>query len=240
MGFLGIVWLILGLIIKAVLAYGILHILSAVILLTFGRLKKEPDGTLILDHDSWHFKIAYPFKRYEFDRYKKDNRENRYDYYSLWTHYMAEGGVNICYYVSKFTNSLIFGWPFIILMLVVLILLDIIFLSFGKYVVPNVKNLNGSLNDASMDLKLPRIGKYRILPIYILAPTIYSWCLWQYPHSTIHNTLTVAVGILFIAIVLGIYLACSWLSKTNQEDVSIAREWISAKKKGYCKILKVV
>ena len=51
-------------ILATILGILVLYALTTGIVLLFAKIEKEPDGTPILDTNSWHFKMAYPVGRH--------------------------------------------------------------------------------------------------------------------------------------------------------------------------------
>ena len=58
-----------------------LYVLTATVLLSIARIEKGANGKLILDPNSWHFKVAYPFKRFKILDLVDELREARREKY---------------------------------------------------------------------------------------------------------------------------------------------------------------
>lgn len=199
------------------------YVLTVLALLALIRLKKDGDGNLILDSTSWHFKMAYPFLKF--------------DSYFLET--LRKKGTNICSYCAKLVFMLYIGWPCILVFKILVLYIALIaFLFLGKWESFNLQKWqkDGELHITTINL--PRIKGYKICPIYLLTLLIYIWSWLRYPVIIYSFTITALVAALATAMLVAICISISCLRKT--ESFNLALIWITDRKKRLCHHLKVV
>lgn len=131
-----------------ILFFVAIYIFGALILFAFAKLGKDEEGNLLLDPESWHFKITYAEQRFHYDFF----------YSSDW-HKM-----NLCKYIRQFSRALFIIWPFIIVFWLALLVAAPIFFLFGKYPVLGVENFAGPVK-ITEDIKWMK--KWKILPIHV-------------------------------------------------------------------------
>lgn len=209
---------------------GGLYIVTTTILLLIARIEKDKDGDLILDPDSWHFKLTFPFVKFH-----------------LYLVERLSGDINICKYCIKFSLMLYLGWP----MLIILICLKTVVYSplmflFGLYPIANLESMSWAKSDFieffHVDvgrIRMPKIKENSIVPFYVVVPIAYITCLNFYTNVTLIVSL-VGLGLaVLIALAVSIVFTYRWLVKTDEETVSLVREWMGSRKRKFCRTMKV-
>lgn len=202
----------------------ILYALTTLVVLCFARIEKEPDGTPILDTNSWHFKVAYPCKRYDL----------------LFIKDLGRGypKVSVCGYFWRLFLMIWIGWPFWALLT---LFVSTVCLIFGYVATPDFKEIDRYqvLEMNFKKIRLPRISRFRILPVYAFVLSGYVWLLCTQLRATLFRTLEIlgmAVGFLTC---LALVELVSWLRWTDQKKVSLVREMVRAKVNRWCPFMKV-
>ena len=176
--------------VKVVLAIIGLYIATAAVFMASARLKKDSNGNLILDPESWHFKTTFPMRK--FDVYKVKD---------------LSGSISLCGYFYRFFMMLFLGWPFILIWAIAkTILYSPFMILFGYYPVADLRSMYEMANDYGPfgvkveQIYLPRIYGYRIFPIYLIVPTVY-WICWKFwPITTIQVSIWTAELILGVIV----------------------------------------
>jgi len=203
---------------------GGLYILTATVFLLTARIEKDKDGDLILDPDSWHFKLSFPFLKFSLRAVEK-----------------LSGNINICKYCIKFFLMLYLGWP----MLIIFICLKTIVYSpfmflFGFYPIANLMSMSDELMHVDVGyIKTPEIKGVPIVPFYAVAPIAYVASLIYYTNVTLVATLACLALAVLIALGVGISFTHEWLTETDEKTVSLVREWAGSKKRKFCRTMKV-
>jgi len=201
----------------------VLYVLTTTVLLFFAKFKKNEKDDLILDPDSWHFKLSYPILTRKFDSYDIIEYKDRFNL-----------NLNICSYAIKFFFMLYVGWPLLILWSCFKTVVYTPFMIlFGYFPVANIESMieyDIPLAVNVGEILLPEIKGYKIFPIYIVLPIVY-FAGWRY---FFNDTMIVSLSILIAAIVFAIIIGLVKLNQTNQKEVSLVRAWLSAKKNKVC------
>lgn len=199
----------------------ILYAITATFFLLTAKLEKDKDGYLVLDPQSWHFKLAFPFR-------------SRYRPHSL--KYLSDH-MSICGYFVKLFWMLYFGWPIIALWLIAKTLVYAPFmLTFGYYPIANLKSMAWGDDDAILHVA---VGKKKWVR-YFFFPLVYSisWTYWP------AKTYTISLGAVIIAVCIAaigglIYLHDRKIDDDSEGRVSLAKEWLMAKKRRVCPVTKI-
>lgn len=217
-----------------------LHTVTVVIVFLLARIKKDAEGNYILDPNSWHFRLAYPFKRKEYLK----NRSYDKNYYE-------DERIGICRYFAKLSWMLYVGWPILLFVeFIRTILLFPFFFLGGRVIVPSVESLHSAAKRDNVfefvDTKDAtfKLGKVTVLPLYWLVPSVYALLFWQYRAGTVHYTFwtlgIILAAVVIVAIIAGISAFIGWFLESNGESVSLMREWTGAKIRGVCPLAKIV
>lgn len=125
---------------------------------------RNPDGLITISRNSWHSKIAYPFKRYDsFPEYSD----------------------NFFSYFTKIFFMFFFGWPFLISWeaIKMTVVSPFLFLV-GIYAVPDLKEMDKYENPFAFRVRefyVPTTTNgFKIFPIYILGPIFYLWLAYKW------------------------------------------------------------
>ncbi len=231
-----------------VLPAAVFYAFTAMVFLSVARIEKSANGKLILDPDSWHFKVAYPFAR---DKVVKAIRkikktecippdERRYfdrEGYKDARELLASYSRGLCAYFFKFFVMLYFAWPILIILIILWFVVGGGVMSlFGYY--PVMEN-----EVPCRRYPLPRVYGIRLLPIYLLALVLYAALWYAYPGDTsaITGVTVVLVGTaaLIVAFIWTCVTIICWFRKTDKKSVSMVREWVSAKKQGVCPLTEI-
>ncbi len=216
-------------ILAAILGILALYALTIGIVLLFAKIEKEPDGTPILDTDSWHFKLAYPI--------------NRHDEKFL-ERFSSLKKISICAYFIKLFVALWIEWPIILVISAIgTIVTSMISISFGLVTIMDWRIWweGREIVDLFRSKKvwLPTIGSHRVWPVWLVAPAIYIWLLCLNSKLMLQWTFTVLGAVLCIVVLIALCILCVWFSKTDQKKASLTRGWLMAKKNKWCPLMKV-
>jgi len=201
-----------------------LYFLTTMALLLTAKFKKNEKSNLILDPDSWHFKLCHPMLTREYGSYDIIRHKEKFDL-----------PFNICPYAAQFFLMLYIGWPVLILWCCLKTLVYTPFMIlFGSYPIANIESMvlfSGNLFtvDAGV-VPLPEIKGHKIYPAYIILPITYFIGWLYFPKVTA----TVSIMVLGIATGIAVMTGLNKLVKTDQKEVSLIREWLSAKKNKVC------
>lgn len=218
-----------------------LYAFTATIFLFLARLEKNAEGKLVVDPDSWHFKVAYPMGRAKvLEALKPDSVSNlaRWQAEDILASYRK----GLCAYFFKFFFMLYLGWPFLAVFAVLSgVVFNFFTLPFGHY----CRTLAALLQDRFVLKRypLPRIYGIRLLPIYFIVPLLYG-TLWYFfpnivPDLTVFLLLCFGIGILAVVVIWAIVSAISWFRRTDEKSVNVVREWVAAKKEGVCPMVEI-
>lgn len=211
-----------------------LYIAAAAAFMLSARLKKDADGNLILDPESWHFKAAYPFRKF-----------------NIYAVKYLSGRISVCGYFRKLFLMLFMGWPILIALAVFKTLTYAPFmLLFGYYPIADHLSIHESWGYGDGDsagpfavhavkISLPEFRGYQIFPVYLIIPLAYlaCWMLWPGIAAAITVTaLTIAIGIVIVA---GVLMFAMAINKTHSGTIGIVKEYVSSKKKGVCRLMIV-
>ena len=148
---------------------------------------KNKDGQITIGINSWHARIAYPFRRY---KPYLDCSDNFFSYF------------------TKVFFMFFLWWPFIILLetIKLTISLPILFL-FGNYAFSDLKGMSKTENPVWLEVKEFHVptttSGFEIFPLYILGPLFYLWLVYKWTFWML--TLgAVTVGIVLLILLLGI------------------------------------
>ncbi len=206
----------------------LLYVVTATVLLFSAKFKKNEKGNLILDPGSWHFKLTHPLLTRKFSLYDIKRNPAYFDLPS-----------NICPYAIEFFLMLYIGWPVLIIWLIFKTVLYLPFMiMFGFYPIADIVSmLEWGGNPFTVNvgkISLPKIGKYKIFPIHIILLATYAIGWFYNPSLTLASiiwVLSVAGG---VSTIIGLGWFYNWVKKTDQKEVSLAREWLSANKNKVC------
>ena len=208
------------------------YLVNVLVLLALARIERDENGKLLLDTGSWHFKLAYPFK-------KRD---------SVFLGVIREDGMNLCPYVQKLFWTLYLGWPAMILWETTrTVLCNSLLPFFGSYYRPGRIQewyWNGEIHPLYSDkqmkeIPLPKLWGEKIRPIYLVILAIPAYFLITDGDRFIRVSLVALMAALITAVIFGIaYLVARFLN-TKQGKASLAREWLQAKHRRICPKLEV-
>lgn len=205
------------------------YVITGLVFVFTAQLNDE-DGEPWVDTESLHFKMAFPFARYN----------------SWYMEGLIAGRekVGICIYFAKFFFTLYLAWPFIITLqtLKTAIYTPFLFLA-GYYPNPfDLSCMTGNYgNPFYLELKkfrLPKIYGVKLYPILVVAPVLYAISWVYFPSATWNVTgqsLTILGIILVAALIFATFAA---YSDSESGKVGLFKSWVEAKKKMVCPILK--
>lgn len=222
---------LLWLVLYVVFGFVILYLVGIPVFLLMARLKRRPDGALVIDHNSWHFQMATLL----FTDWPKDS--NSYRVHLETAKHMK---VSICrYYRNVCLGSFIFVlsvaffccfWLFLLLVNILTILVAGGVISLGK----NWGNM--------YLLPLPKVFDYRVWPIayIVLGALLYYRPEGLIPVATkLGWTLLWIVGVLAAMVaILALYFYVADIFE-KEDDVPFAVEWLKAKYRGVCPYVEV-
>jgi len=211
------------------LSLAVLYVVTATVFLLIARIEKDKDGILILDPESRHFKMSYPFLKFK-----------------KWQVEELSEKISLCRYFAKFFFMLYIGWPTLAVWcsLKTVAYAPFMFL-FSRYPIANIRSMSNEYD--SNELFNVKVGHLRLLkvrgvtvhpfgPLAILA-YLLSWA--YFPSSTFYFTRAIVIIITAIAVIATVVVGICWLLATDQGGVSLIREWVMAKKKGMCPPLRI-
>lgn len=132
----------------------------------FGKtMIKNEDGETVVSTNSWHFRIAYPFKR--FDKYSHPASRSFLSYF------------------TKILFMLFLGWPVLLSWETVKMIIYLpLFFLFGRFPIPDFKEISETENPFGLKIiqfYVPTTAsRFEILPIFIIIPPLYGWLLYQW------------------------------------------------------------
>ncbi len=202
------------------------------IFLLTAKLKRRHDGTLVINHKSWHFKIAYLLVLDE---------ENSDHYKRILASTKAKR-VGICEYYFKFYFSCSFLLISVITFCLAwtgLFLFNFVSILVAGYTFTLRLNNFGQ----SYAIPLPRLFGYRIWPIvYIVLGAL----AYYRPSISIPVILEASAWLLVIAVFIAVITSLSILIvyfiklfRRKEGDVPLAVEWIKAKFRKLCPYAEV-
>lgn len=222
-------WWMIGQIALCVLG---LYILTACVFLVTARIKKDADETLILIPNSWHFKATFPIMRLSRYRIKE-----------------LSGRIGLCGYFCKFFLMLFVGWPIIAVgALLKTIVYSPFMLLFGYFPIADLNSVVEAdylplLAVRVKKIPLPRIQGFKLFPAYAALPFGYVACWLLWPGITLAVTRAILVFIGVIAVFIGLLIVLSrvrnWYKKTDSELVILVKEWVTAKTRRLCPLIKI-
>lgn len=166
---------------------------------------KNKDGLTTISRNSWHFRIAYPFRKYD--------RHSRYS-------------DNFFSYFTKVFFMFFLGWPCLILWEVIKMTVALpILLLFGYYAFSDLEVMDKYNNPFLLKIKQLYVptttAGFEIFPIYILGTILYIWLVYKW----------IFVVLALSAVVIGLILIL-WLVGTMEESElanRILRYWRQSK-----------
>ena len=202
------------------------YFLAAGSLLLAARLERDEDGNLVIDSNSWHFKVAYPYKRhltYELDQLKRR-------------------GIGMCRYGAKLFFMTFVGWP---INGIVLVLSNVlvgpawfIFLGDLAYARLGFSKTDLQFVVEARTLTMPRISGERIVPVVFLLLAAYIWFWIELTPLALTSTIWSSIAVVLWVLMIGI---CDLFIKLSRGQVktSLVVGWLSARKKKVCPIARV-
>ncbi|HEY4484442.1 MAG TPA: hypothetical protein VI978_01830 [Candidatus Paceibacterota bacterium] len=219
-----------------------LYIATTTILLLSARLKKNSaTGNLILDPNSWHFRFIHPFLVRNYDT---NSIIIHRDTIHFKEKYLLSDG--LCGYSFQFFLSLYIFWPILILLSCAKTILYAPFtILFGYYPIANLESMTnafGCPSPLAVDfgkIPLPEIKGHRIFPIYVLLPSAYIVCWLVFPTQAVVLTILIVSTATLFGLVVVVDKFTNRLKNTENENVSLVKEWVSAKHKKVCPKLEI-
>lgn len=237
------------------------YILATIVFFSLVRIEKDEKGNLILDLDSWHFKFAYPLKKFKIkkavealERTRANAKADtdsilRAEDYAKKVCLSFKTG--ICAYGAKIFWMTYFGWPALI---VFLVLKTIVYLPFmvllGSFPIASLKTMSNVLyynsDNTIIALAAVGVGKiplskiygYRIFPIYYIFPLVYSALLYFYLQETWNVTFWVLSSALAISCAAAFIIFLFWICDTDRKSVNLFKEWFVSQKQKVCPIME--
>lgn len=208
-----------------------LYVLTAAVFLLTARIGKTENGELVIDPGSWHFKIVYPFRKF-------DNLE-------------SFPPINLCGYFAQFFFMLFLGWPFLVFFLFLKTVVYLpFFLMFGRYPVANLMSMRYPAAGApfwveAREIRLlrPKIKGFTFYPFYLIVPLAYGLGCLYYPSivSSINWILSLfAVIVLGACFLTGFQWLFNWLKTTNEHSISLVKEMVRAKINKWCPRVTII
>ena len=179
------------------------------------NLLRNADGHLILSVNSWHFKLAYPFRKFLMSDSSLLNK-------------------SFFVYFSKIYYMVTFGWPILIALQTIKMVVGtpLLLFIFGLYLKPGLRMMQKEENPFAMETKelyIPSIcNGFQIFPIYIVLVTLFSWLAYRWPYLTIGITLVIT-GLVTMVLLI-IYLCDRGLFKSvNEWFIKLVRHQVIKK-----------
>lgn len=196
--------------------------LGAIFYIFCKSMIKNEKGLITINTDSWQFRIAYPFRKYD-----------RGSIYSK----------NFFSYFTKVFFMFFLGWPCLILWEVIKITVALpILLLFGCYAFSDLEVMDKDDNPFLLKVKQLHVPTtatgFEIFPIYILGIIVYIWLAYKWTFMVLTLS-AVVIGLISLLWLLGTIeeseLANHVLSYWRQSKIksSIERIYYSVKKYNY-------
>ena len=230
----------------------VLYLVGIPVFYLTANLKKRPDGTLVIDRNSWHFQIVNDLIIFRFfsGKNSKAFQQKLKD--------VKAKRVKICGYYAKFylmslltlVATLIFTVIFLFARFIALVANIITILLFGNVTWLNFAS-EGNLFKTYKRIPLPRVFGHRVWPVvyFAVAAMIYYWP--AYGNSVAASATAVVSGIIWTWVFyLIFYLILALFSLLlvalfiraglqNKNKVSLARVWIKARYEKACPWVEV-
>lgn len=217
-------WTIIGQVALSILG---LYVITASVFLSLARININPEGNLTLDPNSRHFRITFPAKRY-----------SPYEIRRL------SGTLTLCGYFARFFLMLYAGWPILATWVALkTVLYSPFMLMFGYYPVADLQSMIGFYGHPFFvrvkSIKLPEVKGFTLFPAYavILLSYLFFWIYW--PGKAWQVTFWALTIIGAVAVLAGVSAVHKWLQKTDQESVSLIKEWVTAKIRRACPLVEI-
>ncbi|MBI2676524.1 MAG: hypothetical protein HYX21_01020 [Candidatus Yanofskybacteria bacterium] len=200
-----------------------LYVLTTTTLLLTAKFKKNEKGNPVLDPDSWHFKLCHPILTRKHNSHTIIEHQNGFNL-----------SLSICSYSADFFLMLWVSWPVLILWSITRTIVYAPFMTlFGYFPIADIdsmvwRDFPFAVNVG--EIPLPEIKGHKIFPVYVVSPIIYS-AGWLYFTEV---TKMVSIWSFGVAIAIAVMIVSTKLTKTNQKEVSLVREWLLAKKSKVC------
>ena len=189
------------------------YALAAMVFLLVARLQKDATGNLLLNPNSWHFKVAYPFSE-------------------------RRGTLGLCHYFMRFLFMLMVAWPFIVVLeSVKFVIYNALLLPFGSYSFPDIAE--AYWDDAWLYAGVGSLHIRPFMPLYVIAPATYIWLYHAHRHATLYWTAEVGKWAGIVLAVIAFFVGLFYFTETDQEDVSLFREGLRAKWRRVCPLATI-
>lgn len=158
-------------------------------------LKNSDDACQTISIRSWHYKLAYPFKKFDG---------------------VVVGQIGFLSYFSKIFFTTLLGWPILIAFQTIKMTACLPFLIlFGRFPLPSFEIMSREENPFVLKIKqlyLPTVGNgIPILPVFFAFTAGYSWLVYKWPFMTLGITL-------FIFVVLSVVIGSIYLDDEGYFD----------------------
>lgn len=238
-----------------------LHGVTLLAVLLFGKIEKDEYGRLVLDAESWHFKVAYPYNN------KNENFLRK----------LEDRGLGLCRYCLRLSLMVYIVWEFIILSHIVLFIFifcvlypirifallvyTVILFLIGMHLSKSTwcwpwHFINFLAKDKPHNVLPENIGffkgkRFMFRPIYVPLSILYVYAFYNWNSPTVSNDIYIpgpislfSLTVLIIAVVLLVTLRIiSFVlrKKSQKPKTSLLREWfISRYIKSFCPRMKII
>lgn len=241
-GLVSSAWFLAKLAFWPAVVYASVYAIGAIAFLANLRAKVGPTGKLVVEHDSWAYMLARPY------RYGKIKAAvDKYDYSAYWLK-----PTSICAVYARLLNMLLFVWPVLLVYLAVVSLLGTVL--FGVllgtgYVRPDFAK-DGWLG--RIDLRdwesWPNSWRFPLrLPIvYYMAGFLLFMAITHFT-TLLHGLWFALLSALCLLPLLGLMFAVVYGSRkiVREKDdgttrVGLAAEFLESKKERWCKMVDVI
>ena len=206
----------------------VLYLFTATVVYVSIRLKKDEHDQPFIDSSCWHFKMAFPFRRFSYTFILELRHKN----------------ISLCPYALRVFLMLYLIYPLLIIwtLLQMIVCIPIIFTLKGAYLVPDFYLLsqNKSIFTTRYNkVRLPKINNITVYPAYIVIPLLYTGLLFINSEGILKLTVVVLGFFLAIALIVGIVFSVLWLFTTDKKSVSMFRKTVTGRLKGFCPLVRV-
>lgn len=243
-------WHLLKLVFWPAVVYAGVYALGAVAFLANLRAKVGPTGRLVVEHDSWAFMLARPYRygKIKAAVEKYGSLENAV-YEELPRSWVQPTG--ICPLYARLLNMLLFVWPALLVYFVVGSVLGTVLFGaiFGVgYVSPDLTRDSWLIIVQLRDIDtwpngwgvLLRVPVMYYMAVFALYMAIAHW------NAFLHGLWFTLLGVLCLLPLIALAAAVIFISRKvfrekddGETRVGMAAEFLASKKEGWCKVVEI-
>lgn len=242
-------WQMLKLAFWPAVVYASIYAIGAIAFLANLRAKVGPSGRLVVEHDSWAYMLARPYRygkvKAAVERYGSLEAAVRNSLDEDWFN------TGICALYARLLNMLLFVWPVVLVYLVLASVLGTVLfrvlLGVG-YVRPDLTKDGwvGKVVVRNFDSWPDNFGVLLYLPVTYYAAAFLLFMVTTHFTVFLHGAWFMLLGVLCLLPLLGLIAAVVFGSRKVMREkddgatrVGLAAEFLASKKEGWCKMVEI-